>query len=171
MQDPYTPEWEVKTVVWKILQSGINCKIHKLNLPLDSMASSEVISKELAVQIVEYSRDYEEWLAIEEDKPLLLRNAVKIAKSAIALLSGSELSIELESLQLRCGCNSYKWGQIMKEVEKEFYQELERRGIKSKQEDSKDEKLRLSLLALLKETDPIKLIRKRGELRGNRCLL
>lgn len=160
---PKTTESIIKAIAWKIQKAGYIPEVYTTNQPLEILLdNSEVTAKELAIQIFEFAQPFDQWQEQQESQLLRLKQAVSVAQAAIAFLEDPEKSIELQSLQQRCGCSSWDWKKLVEKLETQFMLELERRGLKQKVDP--DERLKLSLLALMQETDPIKRLRRRAEI-------
>jgi len=157
-----TPEALIKGLAWKIQQAGGECLVHGINNSLQNLVGEITAAKELTLQIIEFAQPYEQWSTKNDETNLTIKEAAEVARVAIALLPEAKKLIELGMLRDRCGEKSFDWNKLMNKLEQEFKQELERRGIKTS--DDLDERLRLDLLALLNETDPIKKLRKRSEI-------
>ncbi len=160
LAEPNTPEIDIRGIAWKILSSGFECKIFWTNeYFLDQLARDKFTAQHLTIDIFKFARPYTEWAAINDRHPLTPREAALIAKAAIAILPESQKLVELAQLRKRSDASSWDWGKIVKSLEAEFKEELQRRGLVVTNDP--DERLRLELLALSKETDPIKRLRKR----------
>ena len=159
----FTPEALTKTIAWSILAAGASCRVHGINNTLENLVGDKLAARDLTIQIFQFSRPYEEWATWNDETKLTLKQAAEIARRAIALLPEPQKSIELGTLRERCNQNSYDWNKLMSKIELEFKRELERRGIVYNNHDL-DERLKLDLLALLTESDPIKKLRKRAEI-------
>ena len=161
---PETREEFVKAIAWKLKTvDNAMVRVHQLSNTLNYYTGSTVASKELLEQIAEFSLDFKDWNSRNNEYGISIEQACEVAKAAIALLPDTKKAIELQILQQRCNCNPYAWSKIVEGLERDFYRELEQRGINNPSTD-RDEKLRLSLLGLLNESDPIKKIRKRSEI-------
>jgi len=159
-----TPEAHVKAIAYKIRASGAHCLIYGAYQPLEHLLKDDVVTaKELTLQIFEYAQSLDDWAVWKETQKLSPREAADIAKVAIALLNESQKLVELAQLRQRSDQSSWDWGNVVKSLEKEFAEELQRRQVKSASSDP-DERLRLELLTLSKETDPVKRLRKRSEI-------
>ena len=157
--DSGTTEAVVKGIAWRIRAAGGNCYLHRINNFLENLVSDAATARELTIQIIEFAQDYEKWRTQQDEQPLTTRIASEVAKVAIALLSGSERSIELGMLGERCKQSSYTWSKLVGNLEQEFKLELERR-----RGENKTERLKMELQLLLKESDPITRIFKRNEI-------
>ncbi|GAX46169.1 putative replicative DNA helicase [Tolypothrix sp. NIES-4075] len=156
----------VRGLAWKIaLSSGCECKVYSCQLNAESLLveTSGVSAKELIIQIVEFAQPFDDWALRLNEEPLKLKEAAEIATVAIALLKEPQKSIELGTLRERCKQSSYDWNKLMGKLEEEFQRELERRQGTNVETDA-DERLRLELMALLKEADPIKKARKKAKI-------
>jgi hypothetical protein len=123
------------------------------------------------MQILEDSQAFPEWSRRYDDQELSVRDAVEIAKIVYKYLIGSKLKAELETLRSRCKMSSYDWNKLMADLESEFNQELERRGIIANPTDEA-EILKLEIKRLNAEKDEAKKALIAKELRkkgiGNR---
>lgn len=155
----------VRGLAWKIAASGCECKVYGCQLPIESLLAetSGVSARELTILIIEFAQSFEDWASRQDEEPLKLKEAAEIAKLAIALLPEPQKSIELGTLRERCKHSSYDWNKLMGKLEEEFRIEVERRQGTNVEADP-DERLRLELLALLKEADPIKKARKKAKI-------
>ncbi|MDK2460605.1 AAA family ATPase [Aphanizomenon sp. PH219] len=141
-----------------------DCRIYGFNQPLQRLLNESSI-KEVFGLILDCSESFHDWAKRYDSKELSVKDAVAIAKIVYQYLTGSEQKTELETLRSRCKMNSYDWNKLMADLEREFHQELERRGLTVDPiAGDLDQKLKLDLLALLQESDPIKKVRKRSEI-------
>lgn len=141
-----------------------DCRIYGFNQPLENLLNESSV-KEIWMQILDYSQTFPDWSKRCDSQELSVKDAVAIAKIVYQYLKGSELKTELETLRSRCKMGSFDWNKLMADLEAEFQQELERRGLTvNPVTQDLDEKLKLDLLALLQESDPIKKIRRRAEI-------
>ncbi|MBR8840285.1 MAG: AAA family ATPase [Stigonema ocellatum SAG 48.90 = DSM 106950] len=167
LADPETPEATIKGLAWKIQQAGGTCYIHGINNSLENLVCDKAAGKELTIQIIEFARQHEDWIARTEQNPLTIREATAIAKMAIALLPESEKLVELSILRERCNLSPYEWSKLVKSLETRFQEELERRLGKKpaeKRATEKAERLKLEIQALLQEPDLIEKTIKRSEI-------
>jgi AAA domain len=105
------------------------------------------------------SIDPEQWLKSRADEPLELQEALAIAGDILATKkSQTPANIELDVLRRRCNVSSFDWNRYIKDLEAEIHAAVDGKVI------DPDERLRLDLQVLLKETDPIKSMRKRAEI-------
>jgi AAA domain len=165
LADKETDESVVRGLAWKIASLGSSCLVYGCNMPVESLLADEsgIYASDLAIQIIEYALPYPDWAERKNTQALTFEQAATIAKLAIALLPEPQKSIELGTLRERCKSSSYDWNKLMGKLEEEFKREIERRSGITVSEDP-DERLRENLLALLKETDPIKKARKKAEI-------
>ena len=162
--DCHTQEWQIKA---KAYQNPTNCYVYRmqLNQTIENFIGEAVTAKGFWIQCLDYSLPFADWCVVQDQVKISNKEAIVLAKIAIAHLSGIELSTELDTLRVRCGLSSYDWNKRMESLEKEFKQELEKRGIAVDPiSQDLDQQLRLDLLALLQESDPIKKVRKRAEI-------
>jgi hypothetical protein len=147
-----------------------DCRIYGFNQPLVNLLNESSV-KEIWMQILEYSQTFSDWCKRCDSQELSVKDAVEIAKLTYQYLKGSELKTELETLRLRCKMSSYDWNKLMADLEAEFNQELERRGIIANPTDEA-EILKLEIKRLNAEKDEakkaliVKDLRKKGI--GNR---
>lgn len=142
--DESTSEADIKAVGWMVQQSRGDCFVHRINLPLHSLISDAVTARELARQIFEFALPFTDWVEVADERKLKKREALAISKVAIALLPENERDSELDQLGERCGASDWEW---RKKCEKLINQ--------SQSQQPNQDKLRLELQALAKETDPI----------------
>jgi KaiC/GvpD/RAD55 family RecA-like ATPase len=162
LDDPSTPEWAIRYIGW---QAPENCWVHRISTPVENLIGEAVSAQELSIQILEYALPFADWAKRKDSESICVKDTLDLAKVAIKHLKGSKLKAELAALRVRCGENSYDWNRLMASLEEEFKQELEKRGIVVDPiSQDLDLKLKLDLLALLQESDPIKKIRKRAEI-------
>ncbi|BBD63428.1 hypothetical protein NIES2109_62780 (plasmid) [Nostoc sp. HK-01] len=164
--DNQTPEASVRKGIYQILLSGNTPEIYEAQQPLGIWTADKYSSEaELFGQIVEFSQSYQQWLHRISQRKLSLKDAVEIAKVVMVHEQEPQRSVELGTLRMRCDQNSYDWNKLMDKLEKQFQEELQRRGIAvDPVNNDLDEKLKLELLGLLQELDPIKRVRKRAEI-------
>ncbi|MBO1067913.1 MAG: AAA family ATPase [Dolichospermum sp. DEX189] len=167
VSDPKTPEWMIKYIAW---QRPEDCFVHSLSQPVEIFISEVVSARELGLQILD-AQSFKEWATRKDSENLTVKEALQIAKVALTRLSGIELQAELTTLRVRCNENPYHWNKLMAELESEFNQELERRGIVANPTDEA-EILKLEIKRLNAEKDEAKKalmakdLRKKGI--GNR---
>ncbi|MFL9458026.1 AAA family ATPase [Tolypothrix campylonemoides VB511288_2] len=162
-----TPEAVIKAVAWHIRAAGYEARVYSLATcyQLANIAGNMTAAAELMKLIIEFSLSYKDWAERNNENLLTLQEASDVAYTAIALLSDPQRSIELGTLRTRCKESSYDWNKLMSKLEEEFRREVARRQGKDLP-TSKAELLKLELLALLKEEDPIARTFKRNELCG-----
>ena len=154
---PETEEATIKAVAWRTIKSGCLPEIYTTNQPLEVLLNgSAMVAKDLAIQIFEFAQPFDQWVIRQESQPLRLKQATKVAEAALAFLEDPEKSVELQSLQQRCGCSSWDWGKLVEKLEAKFYKELENRGIVSKAL-AQEQKLKLEIQRWAEEKD---LVRK-----------
>ncbi|MDD1418681.1 AAA family ATPase [Dolichospermum sp. ST_sed1] len=167
VSDPKTPEWMIKYIAW---QRPEDCFVHSLSQPVEIFISEVVSARELGLQILD-AQSFKEWATRKDSENLTVKEALQIAKVALTRLSGIELQAELTTLRVRCNENPYHWNKLMTQLESEFNQELERRGIAANPTDEA-EILKLEIKRLNAEKDEAKKalmakdLRKKGI--GNR---
>ncbi len=163
--DCNTQEWQIKALAY---QNPGNCYVYKmqLNQPLEDFIGEAVTAKEFWIQYLDHSLPFTDWCEVQDQQQKIsIKEAMVLAKIAHKHLSGLELSTELDTLRVRCDQSSFDWNKRMKSLEEEFKQELLSRGLTVDPcNNDLDQKLKLDLLALLQESDPIKKVRKRAEI-------
>jgi hypothetical protein len=121
-------EESIKATAWKLKAAGIDCKVYGVQTSLDYLLNDETLSIQQAIlHIIEFATTFDDWASRIDEQPLTTREAVNIAKSAIALIPEPEKSVELATLRKRCGESSYDWNRIMGNLEKQFQREIKRR--------------------------------------------
>ena len=162
--DCNTQEWQIKTLAY---QNPNNCYVYKvqLNQPLEYLIGEAVAAKEFFGLMLDHALPFGDWCTVKDAEKISIKEAIALAKIAYKHLSGLELSTELDTLRVRCNQSSFDWNKRMSSLEREFQQELENRGLTVDPVNGDlDQKLKLDLLALLQESDPIKKVRKRSEI-------
>lgn len=163
--DCNTQEWQIKALAY---QNPDNCYVYRmqLNQAIENFIGEAVSAKEFWIQCLDYSLPFADWCAIQDqEQKISIKEAIILAKIAYKHLSGLTLSAELDTLRIRCNMASFDWNKRMESLEKEFQQELVSRGLTVDPVNGDlDQKLKLDLLALLQESDPIKKLRKRAEI-------
>ena len=127
---------------------------------------AELLQFETEIGLLMKSQPVERWLEIKKDEALEFPDAQAIARSALQSLHAGEISqsqwnIEKEELRQRCGLNSFDWNKYIADLEAEIHAAVD--GSVEKATDP-DERLKLELKALLKETDFIKRMRRRAQI-------
>jgi KaiC/GvpD/RAD55 family RecA-like ATPase len=152
--DYNTQEWQIKT---KAYQNPGNCYIYKLQLnqPLEYLIGEAVTAKAFFVMMLDHALPFADWCEVQDDEKISIKEATEIAKIVRKYLKGSELKTELETLRSRCNMSSYDWNKLMADLEAEFNQELERRGITTNPTDEA-EILKLEIKRLNAEKDEAK---------------
>ncbi|MGB7440107.1 MAG: AAA family ATPase [Coleofasciculaceae cyanobacterium] len=173
LQTPLTSESWVRKKIYDLLSHGITyIEVVKLNEPLQEFASDPEgvhIFLGLALGIDESligPESFGEWEDSLLDEPLSLREAIEYAELVIHKVEPQDqlrASISLDGLRRRAKVSEYSWdkkylAQIRAKLEKVF---------SLSGEADPDERLRLDILALIKETDPVKRTRKRAKLCSN----
>jgi KaiC/GvpD/RAD55 family RecA-like ATPase len=164
IQDCNAPEWQIRMLGY---QSPDDCYIYKMQLrqPLEDFIGEALSAKGFFIQVLDHSLPFAAWSAIQDEEKISIKDAIVLAKIAYKHLSGLELNAELDTLRVRCNLSSYDWNKRMSSLEQEFQKELESRGLAIDPCNADlDQKLKLDLLALMQEADPIKKIRKRAEI-------
>ncbi|MTJ50671.1 AAA family ATPase [Dolichospermum sp. UHCC 0259] len=162
--DCNTQEWQIKALAY---QNPENCYIYRiqLNQAIENFIGEAVTAKEFWIQCLDYSLTFADWCAIQDQQKISIKEAIILAKIAYERLSGLDLETELDTLRVRCGQPSFDWNKRMSSLAAEFRQELENRGLTVDPVNGDlDQKLKLDLLALSQESDPIKKLRKRSEI-------
>ena len=141
-----------------------DARVYGFSQPLERLLNVSS-TKHLYIQILDDSIPFPEWSSRCDNQGLSVKDAIAIAKMVYKYLGGSELKAELETLRSRCKMSPFDWNKLMADLEREFAQECDRRGITIDPIGGDlDQKLKLDLLALLQESDPIKKVRKRAEI-------
>ncbi|GAX38955.1 AAA family ATPase [Nodularia sp. NIES-3585] len=162
IDDGNTPEWQIKA---KAYQNPDNCYVHRVRQPLEYLINNTFSSQEFWIQCLDYALPFSDWCIAKDSEKISVKDAITLAKVARRHLKGLALDTELDTLRIRCNQSSFDWSKRMKSLEREFRQELESRGIAvDPVGQDLDQKLKLDLLALTQESDPIKKIRRRAEI-------
>jgi hypothetical protein len=131
-----------------------DCRIYGFNQPLERLLNTST-AKHIYLQILEGSQTFPNWSRRCDYQELSVKDATEIARIVRKYLTGSELKAELETLRSRCKMSSYDWNKLMADLESEFNQELERRGIIANLTDEA-EILKLEIKRLNAEKDEAK---------------
>lgn len=100
---------------------------------------------------------YQQWVESLSDAPLDLKDAVLLAEDCIRHEPESvERSVFLDQLRERARISDYTWNN-------KYLKQIQGKTDRTPAKDP-DEQLRLELLALIKEADPVKQVRKRAEI-------
>ena len=163
--DCNSTEAEIKALGF---QDPADCKVYEVsnNQPLEWMIDQSISAKQFwSRQCADYSISFTDWCVKQSEQKILPIEAMTLAKVAFRRLKGSDLSAELDTLRLRSSYSSYDWNKRMQELEREFFRELEARGLAiDPANNDLDDKLRLDLSLLSQELDSIKRARKRAEI-------
>ncbi|MEC4812344.1 MAG: phage/plasmid primase, P4 family [Scytonema sp. PMC 1069.18] len=129
LAEKHTPEKLIKICGWQLTAKGIDCKVYGVNTSLESLLAdgSGVSIRETVLLILDYAISFADWEASKEIEQLTTREAVEIAKVAIAHLSEPQKSVELATLRKRCGESSFDWNKLMGSIEEEFALEVRKR--------------------------------------------
>lgn len=122
----------------------------------------ELLQFETLTGVMMKAQWVERWLEITKNSPLEFPEAQAIARDALQSLHAKEISqnqwnIEKEELRSRCGVSGFDWNKYIRDLEAEIH------GAVNGSSDP-DERLKLELQALAKETDPIRFMRRRAEI-------
>ena len=103
---------------------------------------------------------YTDWLESIKEMPLEEDDAAAIARDVLqSKIAQSRKKMELERLRKRCKMSSWDWGEFIRHLEAEIHAAVDKDS-----SSDLDERLRLDLQALAKETDPIRFMRQRAEI-------
>lgn len=155
--DPDTPEKVWKAIAYRLLSAGCTVGIAQVgfctNQPLEWFLSDPASVDNLALQLMEGEIPWSEWVEALE-APLVLKEALELAELAISKLKDKEQDIELDALRRRAGVSEYKW-------DKQCLPSI--RNQPARQTDSAQQ-LKLELLALNKEADPVRKVLCRAKI-------
>lgn len=152
IDDGNTPEWQIRNMCW---QNPDSCYVHRVNTPLEYLIGEAFSAKEFFSLMLDNALPFADWAKRKDKEPLTIKEAIQIAQIAYKYKSGLDLEVELDTLRVRCNQNSYDWNRCMAKLEKEFYQELERRGILNYSTDP-SERLKLEIKRYIAEKDEAK---------------
>jgi hypothetical protein len=160
--DPDTPELIWKAIAYELINQGCQVSVCQLGVtnyqPLEWYLA-EVPVPEVAVHIITQEIDWKDWVK-GLGSPLDLEDALNLAKLAFSKIQDNKKrTIELDRLRRRCNVSSYDWNQYIRNLEAEIHA-----AVDTKTAADADERLKLELKSLLKESDKIKYIRKRAEI-------
>lgn len=146
-------EVEIRQLVAKLSQAGASdVQVYQLDKPIEHFLFGE--GRDAAPMILMGALPYEQWLESVEDAPLGLKEAVALAEHIIKCEPDSpERNIALDMLGRRAGVSEYNWDKkylasIREKLEQTF-------AFSSSKTNDTKERLRLDVLALLKESDPV----------------
>ncbi|MBA3920198.1 MAG: DUF3987 domain-containing protein [Nostocaceae cyanobacterium] len=135
--EPGTPEADIRGIAWNILKSGRECNIFWTNEHfVDQLVRDKFTAARFTKDIFDRAKPYTEWAAINDPIKITPREASEIARVAIAILPESQKLVELAQLRTRSGQSSWDWGNLVKSLEREFAQELQRRQREPNRADS-----------------------------------
>src|SRR5919199_251146 len=123
--------------------------------------SAQTLPFALATDIFLTSFYLENWLKSQAELPLSLKDALDIAEDILSddAIPTKQRNIELEELRGRCGTvSSFDWNKYIADLERDIHAAVDGKAA------DPDERLKLELKSLLKESDKIKRIRKRAEI-------
>ncbi|MHC5722622.1 MAG: DUF3987 domain-containing protein [Nostoc sp.] len=130
LEDTNTPEAAVRRGIYHILASDNIPEIYHAQQPIAILAAHESLSEgELAKQIIGNSLSWDQWLKTRSQNKLTFQEAVQIARVVMAYEQEPQRSVELGTLRMRCDQKSYDWNMLMGKLEKELFEELQKRGI------------------------------------------
>lgn len=151
-------ERDIRRLIPQIQSQDPNSDVRVYQLKT-SVAGFVVLNNESFVTLMMGAIPPEKWLKSKADEPLDLEDALAIAGDIlVAKKPQTQVNIELDVLRRRCEVSSFDWNKYIANLEAEIHA-----AVDGKVTDP-DERLRLELKALLKETDPIKSMRKRAEI-------
>jgi hypothetical protein len=134
-------------------------KLEQFKNPDVRIFPAELLPFEIPMNILLKGQYVELWLAAAKEELLELTDALDMAEDILnSSLPSKRRNIELEQLRRRCEVSSFDWNKFISDLEREIHA-----AVDGKTSDP-DERLRLDLKALLKETDPIKRMRRRAEI-------
>ncbi len=137
LAEPTTPELDIRGIAWKIQAAGRECEIFwtRENF-VDQLARDNFTAQHLTADIFKWALTYTQWAAINDQNQITPRLAAELASCAIAILPESQKLVELAQLRTRSGQSSWDWGNLVKSLEREFAQELQRRQREPNRADS-----------------------------------
>jgi hypothetical protein len=136
----------------------LGCRVDVFTPDTTLSAFAFGIGKDAPLILLETAKPFESWQR-ESTAPINFENAMKVAKVWLASGRGKvERNIALENLRNRAGVTPFDWNRYIKHLEEEIHAAVDEKSA------DKDERLRLDLLALTKESDPIKKVRKTSEI-------
>ncbi|MBD0343524.1 MAG: AAA family ATPase [Coleofasciculus sp. Co-bin14] len=151
-------ELEIRQLARKIQEiPGAEVEIYQLENSLENFLAWSGSNAPSAILMG--ALNYSDWLESLENQPLSIKEAVALAEDILRLEPDSEQrNIALDVLRRRANVTEWSW-------DKKYLDLIRARLERTLQiSNDPDEKLRLALLALAKETDPLKRERQLGEL-------
>jgi hypothetical protein len=107
--DPDTPEVVIKAIAYDLLDAGSQVEIYELGQRLEWLINDES-AIQMAVQILEFKRSYQDWARSLGDTPLDPGDAINLAKLALVKIQNkNQLNAELERLRVRAGVSGFDW--------------------------------------------------------------
>jgi len=158
--DPDTPETIWKTIGYNLLNAGCSVSVYQVghftNQPLEWYLA-DIPLDNLVLQLMEADIPWEEWIDGLNDEPLMLKEALELAKLAILkILDEEKLNIELDSLRRRAQVSEYTWDKkylepLRAKLEKTLALSAPERAL-----NTPAERMKLNISAWLRESDPFK---------------
>ncbi len=145
-------ELDIRRLAHRLISIGAEVQVYQLEMALEAFLFPIGISA--APMILMGALPYEKWLKSLKNEPLDLEEAVAIAKDIIKSEPDSpERNIALDVLGRRAGVSEYNWDKkylasIRQKLEQTF-------ALSSSKTNDTKERLKLDVLALLKESDPV----------------
>jgi len=141
---------------------GAGCQVDVVTLPDRLSDFIFPLGRDACPILFTAARPYPEWCKAQEASPLELDQALELARFwKTSALSELTISVKLEALRKRTNVSPYDWNRFIRQLEAEIHAAVDSSVDSS---TDPDERLKLELRALLKETDPIKRLRRRAEI-------
>jgi KaiC/GvpD/RAD55 family RecA-like ATPase len=111
-----------------------------------------------AIIILDVAKPFKNWQRELIDQAIDLENAIDVARVWMTNNRRKlEVNLALENLRKRADVSSFDWNRYIRQLEEEIHSAVDGKT-------DPDERLKLDLKALSKETDPIKRMRRRAEI-------